>query len=161
MGAMDAGETPLSKPTKIGEEVICQKQSGLPTRLGVANLSGANLRRANLISKADLSFTSLSGADLYEADLSNAVLLGADLRGANLSEASLSGADLREAHLTGADLCGAFLYGANLTGADLSWAKLKDAKITHEEECDSQSLCWLYSWFGRRLRCRLLCGSCC
>jgi len=37
MGAMDAGETPLSKPTKIGEEVICQKQSGLPSSFQTRN----------------------------------------------------------------------------------------------------------------------------
>jgi hypothetical protein len=30
---MDACETPLSKPTKLGEEVICQKLSGLTTSL--------------------------------------------------------------------------------------------------------------------------------
>jgi hypothetical protein len=31
MEAMDASETPLSKPTKIGEEVICQNLSELTT----------------------------------------------------------------------------------------------------------------------------------
>jgi uncharacterized protein YjbI with pentapeptide repeats len=57
------------------------------------NLSGADLRRVNLI-WADLSWVNLSGADLR----------GADLRGVNLSWADLSGADLRGADLRGVNL---------------------------------------------------------
>ena len=58
-----------------------------------ANLSGADLRRA------DLSEANLSGADLRRADLSDANLRGANLRRANLSEADLRGANLRRANL--------------------------------------------------------------
>ena len=63
-----------------------------------ANLSGANLRGANL-NDANLSSADLSGANLCDADLS-----GADLSGANLCDADLSGANLRGANLRGANL---------------------------------------------------------
>ena len=59
----------------------------------------------------------LSGADLRGANLSGADLRDADLRGANLSGADLRGADLRNANLSGANLIGADLRGANLSGA--------------------------------------------
>ena len=58
-----------------------------------ANLSGADLRRANLsesdLSGADLSWANLSGANLSEADLSWANLRRADLSGADLSEKNM------------------------------------------------------------------------
>ena len=78
-----------------------------------ANLSGANLRSANL------SGANLSGADLRSANLSGANLRSADLRSANLSGANLSGADLRSANLSGANLRSADLRSANLSGANL------------------------------------------
>ena len=61
-----------------------------------ANLSGADLSRANL-----------SSADLYDANLICANLSGADLSDANLICANLSRADLSGADLSGADLSGA------------------------------------------------------
>ena len=81
-----------------------------------ANLSGANLFRANLFR------ANLSGADLSRANLSGANLSGADLFRADLSGANLSGADLSRANLSGADLSRADLSGADLSGADLSGA---------------------------------------
>ena len=45
-----------------------------------------------------------SGANLSGANLSRADLYGANLSGANLSRADLSGADLYGANLSGADL---------------------------------------------------------
>ena len=102
-----------------------------------ADLSGADLRRANLrgadlrganLREADLRGADLSGADLRGADLRGADLSGADLRGANLREADLSGADLSGADLHGADLRGANLYGADLRGADLIRADLRGAR---------------------------------
>ena len=78
----------------------------------MADLSGANLREANL-----------SGADMSRADLRDASMRGAYLRGANLSRADLSGANLHGANLSMADLSGANLHGANLSRADLSGAK--------------------------------------
>ena len=68
-----------------------------------ANLSGANLRSANLSSaylrSADLSGANLSGANLRSADLRSANLSGANLRSADLRGANLSGANLRDADL--------------------------------------------------------------
>jgi hypothetical protein len=81
-----------------------------------ANLSGANLR------SADLSGANLSGANLRSADLSGANLRSANLRSADLSGANLRSANLRSANLRSADLSGANLSGANLSGANLSGA---------------------------------------
>ena len=86
-----------------------------------ANLSGANLSRADL-SGADLSRANLSRANLSGADLPMANLFRADLSGADLSGANLSGANLFRADLSGANLSGADLSRANLSGADLSRA---------------------------------------
>ena len=71
------------------------------TKGACANLSGANLRDADL-----------SGANLWDANLRDANLSGANLSGANLRDANLSGANLRGANLRGADLLGANLLGA-------------------------------------------------
>jgi hypothetical protein len=89
-----------------------------------ANLSGADLSRANL------SGAYLSGADLSRANLSWAKLSGADLSRANLSRAKLSGAKLSGADLSGADLSGADLSWANLSEANLSWANLSEANLS-------------------------------
>jgi hypothetical protein len=86
-----------------------------------ADLSGADLRRANL------AVAKLAGADLRRADLS-----GADLRRANLAVAKLAGADLRRANLRGADLRNANLSGADLRNADLLGADLRHAKSIYE-----------------------------
>ena len=61
------------------------------------------------------------------ADLSRADLSWADLSGANLSWADLSWADLSEANLSWADLSWADLSGANLSRANLSGADLSEA----------------------------------
>ena len=107
-----------------------------------ANLSGANLFRANLfranlsgadLSRANLSGANLSGADLFRADLSGANLSGANLFRANLSGANLFRADLSGANLSGADLFRADLSGANLSGADLSRANLSGADLSRAD----------------------------
>ena len=96
--------------------------------LSMADISGANLSRANL-SRADLGGAHLSGADLSWADLGGAYLRGADLSRADLSPAYLSGAYLIHAYLSGADLSGAYLLWANFSGADLSGADLSRAYL--------------------------------
>jgi uncharacterized protein YjbI with pentapeptide repeats len=93
-----------------------------------ANLSGANLSRTNL-SYGYLHGANLSGADLSYGYLHGANLSGADLSGANLSGANLSGANLSGANLSGANMRGADLSGANLSGADLSGANLSGANL--------------------------------
>ena len=45
VGAMDACETPLSKPTRLGEEVICQKLSGLTSSLWRTKYEELSLER--------------------------------------------------------------------------------------------------------------------
>jgi hypothetical protein len=88
-----------------------------------ANLSGADLRRADLRG-ANLSGADLSKADLYGANLMGANLSGADLRGADLRGAALGGANLMGADLSGADLKDTNLIYANISGVDLSEATL-------------------------------------
>jgi uncharacterized protein YjbI with pentapeptide repeats len=78
------------------------------TDLSGANLSGAQLTRANMM-QTRFSFAVLRDASLHdtilrEADLSGAVLIGADLSGADLTGADLSGADVTGANLDGAKL---------------------------------------------------------
>ncbi|NET86392.1 MAG: CHAT domain-containing protein, partial [Moorea sp. SIO1F2] len=80
------------------------------------NLTGANLRRANL-SNVNLSKANLTGANLSHADLSNVILSGANLTGANLSHANLSEADLVEANLTAVQALNTNFKKAFLTGA--------------------------------------------
>jgi uncharacterized protein YjbI with pentapeptide repeats len=89
-----------------------------------ADLSGANLSRANLY-RADLSRANLYGADLSGADLSRANLYGADLSGADLSRANLSRANLYRADLSGANLYGADSdYAILLSICGMSWSIL-------------------------------------
>ena len=92
-----------------------------------ANLSNADLRKANLIgadlSSADLSNTNLIGANLSNADLSNT----------NLSDANLSNVDLRHADLRYADLRYANLENANLRYVDLKNADLKNIDLRYAD----------------------------
>ena len=64
----------------------------------------------------------LSGADLRDANLRDANLSGADLRDANLRDADLSGADLRDANLRDANLRDANLRDANLRDAAIYYS---------------------------------------
>jgi Pentapeptide repeats (8 copies) len=104
-----------------------------------ADLSGADLEGARLISTDEKIPISLKGANLNGANLSGAKLRGADLREADLRNADLSGADLRPARLQKADLSKASLHNADphkadLRGADLSGADLSGVHgITNEE----------------------------
>jgi len=93
-----------------------------------ANLRGAELRGANLIS-ANLGDAELRGANLGGANLRGAELEGANLAGANLGDAELRGANLISANLGDAELRGANLRGANLGGANLRGANLRGAEL--------------------------------
>ena len=128
------------------------KKAVLDYDLSGADLSGADLRRANL-SGADLSDADLRRANLRRVDLS-----GADLRRANLSGANLSDADLRRANLSGADLSGADLRRANLSDADLRRANLSDADLRRANLDFSCYPLWcggLHVKTDKRLACQL------
>jgi len=90
------------------------------------NLSGADLN-ALQAANGDLSFSNMTGADVYRAALAGANMAGATMSDANMRHADLSGADLSGAILTGTNL-----EGANLTGANMA-AVLVDAYTTTDE----------------------------
>jgi uncharacterized protein YjbI with pentapeptide repeats len=103
-----------------------------------ANLRGANLGSANLISAnlfhADLSGANLTNAYLMHSYLNSAALTDANLEGADLTYADLNSADLSAANLVGANLTNAnltnaYLSGANFGGANLTYAKLNNAEV--------------------------------
>ncbi len=100
-----------------------------------ASLSRADLGGANLFG-ADLSGADLFGANLSVANLSEANLSGANLSEANLSGANLSGADLSRARLSGTNLSRADLGGANLNGTNLSMADLGGANLNGADLID-------------------------
>ena len=148
------------------------KKAVLDYDLSGADLSGADLRRANLsgadlsdadLRRANLRRADLSGADLRRANLSGAYLSDADLRRANLSGADLSGADLRRANLSDADLrranlSGADLRRANLSDADLRRANLSDADLRRANLDFSCYPLWcggLHVKTDKRLACQL------
>jgi hypothetical protein len=124
-------------PDLSGADIREANLSG--ANLGRANLSGANLREANL-SGANLERANLSGANLGRANINRADLREAELDGANLSAALLNWADLRRAKLDGAnlsranvsvvDLGGASLCRANLFGAHLGGSSLTEADLS-------------------------------
>jgi uncharacterized protein YjbI with pentapeptide repeats len=116
------------------------KNSDIIPDLSRANLSGADLRGANLsrtnlsgadLRKANLTSTYLGRANLSGADLSEANLTSTYLSGANLSSANLSGANLCEANFSGTDLRKANLKGTYLSGTDLRDANLSEADLSY------------------------------
>ena len=102
-----------------------------------ANLSNADLRKANLIgadlSSADLRKANLIGADLSSADLSNTNLIGANLSNADLSNTNLSDANLSNANLSNADLRYADLRYSNLRYASLENANLRYVDLRYAD----------------------------
>jgi uncharacterized protein YjbI with pentapeptide repeats len=109
-----------------------------------ADLSGADLEGARLISTNEKIPISLKGANLRGAKLSGAILRGAELREADLREADLSEADLRPSKLQEADLHKARLHNtdphkADLSGADLSGADLRGVLGVTNEELERQA----------------------
>ena len=80
------------------------------------------------------------GADLSGADLSHTSLAGADLSNANLTFADLSasmlaGVDFSNANLTYVNFDGSDLQVADLSGADLSYANLEALLINAVMTC--------------------------
>ena len=83
------------------------------------------IRRLNKenVTRIDLSFCFLKGANLLVANLEWANLKYAKLEGADLWDANLEGAELGHTNLKGADLSFANLEGANLLAANLKGVK--------------------------------------
>jgi uncharacterized protein YjbI with pentapeptide repeats len=107
-----------------------------------ADLSGANLSRANLretdLSNSNLRGTNLSEADLIDSDMSGADLAGASLVWAKLYRVNLFGADLSRANLVRALLSDADLSEALLNDADISEANLSQAIMRGAELCNAK-----------------------
>lgn len=92
------------------------------------------------LNDADLSFTSLLGADmatvyLYDAELRHADMRGADLRGADLGRARMMWADLSFTDMRGACLFGAKLEHAIFVDADLRGVDLREAELAGANFC--------------------------
>jgi uncharacterized protein YjbI with pentapeptide repeats len=91
--------------------------------LSYIHLDGADLHKANL-SETSLVLSKLKRADLRFANLERAILHGASGTEANLKLAKLNDAEFIMAKLGDADLSGATLIGAKLMQADLHKADL-------------------------------------
>jgi uncharacterized protein YjbI with pentapeptide repeats len=95
-----------------------------------------DLQRSRDLRGADLSATYLTNSSLCRADLSRVDLRWTFMPGANLSYANLSGANLSDAGLTAVNLSLAVLDGANLSGAYLYSADLSSARGVTQEQLD-------------------------
>jgi|GEM_PF-5514921 len=119
----------LNLSTEKRTEELLVKANLQNTNLSGANLSSTNLSGANL-SSTNLSFADLSGANLQKTNLQNANLSGANLSSTNLSFANLQKTNLQNANLSGANLSSTNLSFANLQNADLSLANLQNADLS-------------------------------
>jgi hypothetical protein len=130
------------KLIKKGTDVWNQKRDtdpNLTPDLTWASLSKANLKGADL-SKANLRGAFLRGAILSKADLTEANLMGTNLNEADLSGAILVGANLSRANLIGTKLESANLANAILTEADLSNANLKGVDLRNTKNLTLKQL---------------------
>ena len=96
------------------------------------DLSGANLRRANLVG-INFGRTSVGEAYLGGVDLETMGITGEEFKrlcAVNLTLANLEGADLNAANLSDADLGDANLSHANITSANLEGTDLRDANLS-------------------------------
>lgn len=93
--------------------------------LGMATLTGSNLRSANLCD-AYLRYAKLIGADLRKAEL-----MGANLREADLSEANLTGATLERSVLVNTTCNKAIFTGCRIYGISAWDLRLEEAQQTN------------------------------
>ena len=103
------------------------------TNLSYVKLNGANLNNANA-SNSNLIEISLEGARLNRTNFENSNLNQAHLEGAyasgtNFKDAYMIKANLHHAFLIKADFKNAFLMEANLNGANLTGANLNNANL--------------------------------
>ncbi len=97
-----------------GANLTAADFSPLEARPGQGTLT---TQPSNILRSCDFSGARMIGANLTRAILTFSRFTGADLHGVNFSGAELSKVDFAGADLTGADMTGADLYGANLVGA--------------------------------------------
>jgi uncharacterized protein YjbI with pentapeptide repeats len=99
----------------------------------------ADLRNGAKLDAADLSYSVIQQANMFNISMNQSILVNAQMQGANLTEASLigarlnwtklQGADLILAELRNADLSGAQMHGADLTNVQMEGANLGDAQM--------------------------------
>jgi fluoroquinolone resistance protein len=94
----------------------------------------ADFKGAATLTKNNLQYANLRGAQLAKCDLSHNNFVWANLDEANLAEANLMGCDLngityRYTKFLGADLRGAELIAINLREADLRGVKIFDSQM--------------------------------
>jgi uncharacterized protein YjbI with pentapeptide repeats len=101
---------------------------GLQADLTRGNLSGINLKRADLesalLAEVNPFGSNLSDACLEKANLTRSILVGSNLERANLLRANMEGCKL-----TGSNLRGANLTGVNLENSDLDSAIMIDSYL--------------------------------
>jgi len=98
----------------------------------------AKLKETGQCAGCDLSGADLRWANVYAAELGGAPnLVDAVLDGANLSNANLYGGNLEGASLKNANLAGANMSWGSLIGADLSNADITDTKMTGAIFCNT------------------------
>jgi uncharacterized protein YjbI with pentapeptide repeats len=106
--------------------------------LGWSESDISALKETQVCQACDLSGADLRWANVYEAELGGAAnLVGADLSGSDLRGANLYGANLEDARLTDVNLTGADLRWSSLRGADLSGANLGDAQTEGAVFCQT------------------------
>lgn len=94
------------------------------------------------LSRANLSYASLNGANLENVNLRKANLKEALLNGVNLQNAILDEASFESANMVGANLQSASVYKTNFDNANLSWTNLKKMKLWNEEQLSKSYMLW-------------------
>jgi uncharacterized protein YjbI with pentapeptide repeats len=113
------------------------------SRLTGAELFGANLEKAEMTGVeaqgAGFLTANLQGADLNGSQLQYADFTSATMQGTLMSHAQLHAAVLRDVDLEGASLAYARLEGADMTGAKIPAADLKGARVWLTQPPDSDA----------------------
>jgi uncharacterized protein YjbI with pentapeptide repeats len=100
-----------------------RRQQDRCAALAKIDLSASDGKKPFILSGIDLSGANLRQANLFWVEFKAANLRGADFKGAKLYRVNFNGADLSRADLAGADLLYTDFLDANLSGANLSGAK--------------------------------------
>ena len=114
------------------------------TRLENVKLQGVDLTNSDFhggsFSRADLSRSKFSGANLSAVNFTRAILCGGDFRKSKMSDAVFRDANLDRANLSEADLRDADLSGSNLKETSFRKANLENAKFSLSEKNDDTEI---------------------